>query len=51
MKTILILTMHGMPPKDFSRREIGEYFSLHMLMENSPQRMDGAAAPTVRAIK
>jgi len=40
MKTILILTMHGMPPKDFPRREIGEYFSLHMLMENSPQRMD-----------
>ena len=40
MKTILILTMHGMPPNDFPRRELGEYFSLHMLKENSPQRMD-----------
>jgi len=43
MKTILILTMHGIPPKDFPRREIGEYFSLHTQMENSPQRMDEAA--------
>lgn len=39
MKTILILTMHGMPPKDFPRRELGEYFSLHMQMENSPRRI------------
>jgi sirohydrochlorin cobaltochelatase len=43
MKTVLILTMHGIPPKDFPRREIGEYFGLHTQMENSPQRMDGAA--------
>lgn len=43
MKTVLILTMHGIPPKDFPRREIGEYFSLHTQMENSPQRMDEAA--------
>lgn len=40
MKTILILTMHGAPPKDFPRRELGEYFTLHMQVENSPQRMD-----------
>ena len=32
--------MHGTPPKVFPRREIGEYFSLHILMENSLQRMD-----------
>lgn len=43
MKTVLILTMHGIPPKDFPRREIGEYFGLHTQMENSPQRMDEAA--------
>lgn len=40
MNTTIILTMHGAPPKDFPRRELGEYFTLHMQAENSPQRMD-----------
>ncbi len=40
MKTFIILTMHGAPPNDFPKRELGEYFSLHMQAENSPQRMD-----------
>lgn len=40
MSTILILTMHGAPPKDFPRRELGEFFTLHMQMENNPQRLD-----------
>jgi len=40
LKTVIILTMHGAPPKDFPRRELGEFFALHMQMENSPQRMD-----------
>ena len=48
MKTVLILTMHGIPPKDFPRREIGEYFSLHTQMENSPQRMRSRICPCCR---
>lgn len=40
MKTFIILTMHGAPPNDFPKRELGEYFGLHMQAENSPQRMD-----------
>lgn len=37
MTTVLILTMHGAPPKDFPRRELGEFFTLHMQIENSPR--------------
>lgn len=40
MKTFIILTMHGAPPKDFPGRELGEYFTLHMQVENSPERME-----------
>jgi len=40
MKTTLILTMHGAPPNDFPRRELGEFFSLHTQFERAPQRMD-----------
>lgn len=40
MKTFIILTMHGAPPNDFPKRELGEYFSLHMQIENNPQRVD-----------
>ncbi|MHB8934024.1 MAG: hypothetical protein ACYC6H_11220, partial [Bellilinea sp.] len=40
MKTVLIFTMHGAPPRDFPRRGLGEFFALHMQMENSPQRVD-----------
>jgi len=43
MKTILILTMHGAPPNDFPRRELGEFFSLHTQFERAPQRMDDAS--------
>lgn len=29
MRTIIVLAMHGAPPADFPRREMGEFFSLH----------------------
>jgi sirohydrochlorin cobaltochelatase len=29
MKTIIVLAMHGAPPNDFPRREMGEFFGLH----------------------
>ena len=48
MKTILILTMHGIPPKDFPRREIGEYFGLHTQMENAAAAHGRGCPPTVR---
>ena len=41
MKTIIVLAMHGAPPKDFPRQKLGEFFSLHMQLEHgmvSPER-------------
>jgi sirohydrochlorin cobaltochelatase len=35
MKTIVVLAMHGTPPKDFPRRELGEFFGLHARMETA----------------
>jgi sirohydrochlorin cobaltochelatase len=29
MKTVIVLAMHGAPPRDFPRREMGEFFGLH----------------------
>lgn len=43
MKTILILVMHGSPPNDFPRRELGEFFSLHARFETAPQSLDEAS--------
>lgn len=42
MKTILILAMHGSPPNDFPKRELGEYFALHARFETAPTSMDEA---------
>jgi len=36
MKTIIVLAMHGVPPNDFPRREMGEFFELHGRAEMSP---------------
>ena len=36
MKTLLVLAMHGVPPNDFPRREIAEFFELHGRVEMSP---------------
>ena len=29
MKTVIVLAMHGTPPNDFPREELGEFFRLH----------------------
>ena len=29
MKTVIVLVMHGAPPRDFSRPRLGEFFALH----------------------
>lgn len=33
MKSVIVLAMHGSPPLDFPRRELAEFFALHMRME------------------
>ncbi|MEX1247841.1 MAG: CbiX/SirB N-terminal domain-containing protein [Anaerolineales bacterium] len=33
MPTLIVLAMHGVPPNDFPREELGEYFRLHAAME------------------
>ena len=43
MKTVIILAMHGAPPKDFPSRELGEFFGLHARMEAAPRSLDPAA--------
>jgi sirohydrochlorin cobaltochelatase len=35
MKTTIVLAVHGSPPKDFPRRELGEFFGLHGRLENA----------------
>jgi sirohydrochlorin cobaltochelatase len=35
MKTILVLAMHGSPPNDFPRQELGEFFGLHSGLEHA----------------
>jgi sirohydrochlorin cobaltochelatase len=35
--------MHGSPPNDFPRRELGEFFSLHARFEVEGHRMDEAS--------
>ena len=36
MKTVIVLAMHGSPPNDFPRAELGEFFALHARLEASP---------------
>jgi sirohydrochlorin cobaltochelatase len=40
METILVLAMHGSPPHDFPRQELGEFFALHGRLEQAggPER-------------
>jgi sirohydrochlorin cobaltochelatase len=40
MDTILVLAMHGSPPHDFPRQELGEFFGLHARLEQvqGPER-------------
>jgi sirohydrochlorin cobaltochelatase len=34
MKTIIVLAMHGIPPNDFPKNELAEFFKLHSMVEN-----------------
>ncbi|HEX9900457.1 MAG TPA: CbiX/SirB N-terminal domain-containing protein [Candidatus Methylomirabilis sp.] len=34
MRTHVVLAMHGSPPNDFPRRELGEFFALHSKVES-----------------
>ena len=36
MKDVIVLAMHGAPPRDFPRAELVEFMSLHGRMEASP---------------
>ncbi len=40
MRTIIVLAMHGSPPKDFPKNELIEYFGLHARLDlmSGPQR-------------
>lgn len=38
MSTIILLAMHGAPPNDFPQQEMGEFFGLHMQLEQIPAR-------------
>ena len=33
MKTVVVLAMHGMPPVDFPKEELAEFFKLHSIIE------------------
>jgi sirohydrochlorin cobaltochelatase len=33
MKTMIVLAMHGMPPSDFPKKELAEFFRLNSLVE------------------
>lgn len=35
MKTVIVLAMHGVPPRDFPRVEMGEFMALHSRMGHS----------------
>ena len=35
MKNVIVLAMHGAPPRDFPRAEMGEFMSLHSRMGHS----------------
>jgi sirohydrochlorin cobaltochelatase len=37
MKTIIVLAMHGMPPQDFPKEEIAEFFSMHARLDHAKE--------------
>lgn len=49
MPTMIVLAMHGAPPTDFPRAELGEYFRLHAAYEASHpgQKMHAFPAETL----
>src|SRR5512143_2434041 len=34
-RLVIVLAMHGVPPADFPRRELDEFFALHMRLEHT----------------
>jgi sirohydrochlorin cobaltochelatase len=36
MKSVIVLAMHGSPPRDFPRGELSEFMSLHTRLEAAP---------------
>ncbi len=40
MKVVVILVTHGMPPKDFPKKDLVEYFNLHMQRELITKSVD-----------
>ncbi|MCL2679256.1 MAG: CbiX/SirB N-terminal domain-containing protein [Dehalococcoidia bacterium] len=42
MKSVIVLAMHGAPPKNFPKAEFGEFMSLHARLESSPAGCDTA---------
>lgn len=45
--TVIVLAMHGMPPRDFPPREAAEFFSLHA---RPPQEVDAALIRRMAAL-
>lgn len=41
-KIVIVLAMHGSPPLDFPKHELGEFFNLHLRIEHMPQSVDAA---------
>lgn len=35
MKTVIVLAMHGAPPRDFPKQEMGEFFGVHARLEHA----------------
>lgn len=44
MKTVIVLAMHGVPPKDFPPEKMREFFELHGRLEMSP----GSPSPVLK---
>jgi sirohydrochlorin cobaltochelatase len=43
MNTVVVLAMHGVPPNDFPRQEMREFFELHGRVEMSPAALPPAS--------
>jgi len=39
MKTVIVIAMHGMPPKDFPSSDLREFFTLHARLEGTPSSL------------
>jgi sirohydrochlorin cobaltochelatase len=42
-RTTIVLAMHGAPPMDFPKQDLGEFFGLHMQLEHAPVEPDQAS--------